>query len=165
MAEYKEWNDENERWGDGKKYRIKYYKGLGTSTSKEGKEYFSNIDEHFKEFEWSDGDGTRLDMASDKKKSEERRNWILDTYSPTAIPAFGPKVSFQQFVDEELIHFSNADNVRSIPNAIDGLKPSQRKVLYVCFKKNLKNEIKVAQLAGYIAEQTSYHHGEQVRIK
>ncbi|GMH88134.1 hypothetical protein TrVE_jg13240 [Triparma verrucosa] len=161
MAEYKEWNDENERRGDGKKYRIKYYKGLGTSTSKEGKEYFSNIDEHFKEFEWSDGDGTRLDMAFDKKKSEERRNWILDTYSPTAIPAFGPKVSFQQFVDEELIHFSNADNVRSIPNAIDGLKPSQRKVLFACFKKNLKNEIKVAQLAGYIAEQTSYHHGEQ----
>jgi DNA topoisomerase II len=43
---------------------------------------------------------------------------------------------------------------------IDGLKPSQREVLFACFKRNLSNEIKVAQLTGYVAEQTGYHHGE-----
>lgn len=32
---------------------------------------------------------------------------------------------------------------------MDGFKPSQRKVLFACFKRNLKSEIKVAQLAGY----------------
>lgn len=37
----------------------------------------------------------------------------------------------------------------------------QRKVLYACFKRNLKQELKVAQLAGYVSEQTAYHHGEQ----
>ena len=36
----------------------------------------------------------------------------------------------------------------------------QRKVLYACLKRNLKDEIKVAQLAGYVAEHTGYHHGE-----
>lgn len=50
-----------------------------------------------------------------------------------------------------MIHFSISDNVRSIPSLVDGLKPSQRKVLFACFKRNLINEIKVAQLAGYVA--------------
>ena len=54
-----------------------------------------------------------------------------------------------------------ADNVRSIPSMVDGLKPGQRKVLFGSFKRNLKNEIKVAQLSGYISEHTAYHHGEQ----
>ena len=58
-----------------------------------------------------------------------------------------------------MIHFSISDNVRSIPSLVDGLKPSQRKVLFACFKRNLVNEIKVAQLAGYVAEHSAYHHG------
>lgn len=53
-----------------------------------------------------------------------------------------------------------ADNVRSIPSVIDGFKPGQRKVMFGCFKRNLKSEAKVAQLVGYISETTAYHHGE-----
>ena len=69
-------------------------------------------------------------------------------------------VSIKQFVYEDLIHFFESDNIRSIPSAIDGLKPSQRKVLYCCFKRKLENEIRVAQLAGYVSEHGAYHHGE-----
>ena len=50
--------------------------------------------------------------------------------------------------------------MRSIPNICDGLKISQRKILYSAFKKNLTNEIKVAQFSGYVSEQSCYHHGE-----
>lgn len=57
-------------------------------------------------------------------------------------------MNYSEFVNKELILFSMADNIRSIPSVVDGLKPSQRKVLFSCFKRNLKNEIKVAQLAG-----------------
>lgn len=64
------------------------------------------------------------------------------------------------FVNKELILFSMADNIRSIPSVADGLKPGQRKVLFGCFKRNLTKEIKVAQLAGYVSEKTAYHHGE-----
>jgi len=53
-----------------------------------------------------------------------------------------------------------ADNQRSIPSLIDGLKPGQRKIIFCCFKRNLKHEIKVAQLAGYVSEHSAYHHGE-----
>ena len=43
---------------------------------------------------------------------------------------------------------------------MDGLKPSQRKILFSCIKRNLKEEIRVAQLAGYVSEHAAYHHGE-----
>ena len=70
-------------------------------------------------------------------------------------------IPISDFVNKELILFSMADNIRSIPSVADGLKPGQRKVLFGCFKRNLKNEIKVAQLAGYVSENSAYHHGEQ----
>ena len=41
-----------------------------------------------------------------------------------------------------------------------GLKPGQRKVLFTCMKRNDKHEVKVAQLAGSVAELSAYHHGE-----
>ena len=69
-------------------------------------------------------------------------------------------ITVRDFVNKELILFSMADNIRSIPSVIDGLKPGQRKVIFSCFKRNLKTEIKVAQLVGYVSEHSAYHHGE-----
>ena len=43
---------------------------------------------------------------------------------------------------------------------VDGLKPTQRKVLFAAFKRNLVKEIKVAQFSGYVSEKSAYHHGE-----
>jgi DNA topoisomerase-2 len=72
----------------------------------------------------------------------------------------GEGVRYSQFINQEYILFSKADCERSIPHIMDGFKPSQRKVLFSCFKRKLKDEIKVAQLAGYIGEHSAYHHGE-----
>ena len=55
----------------------------------------------------------------------------------------GPKGSIFHPCD-----FSNSDNLRSIGNCIDGLKVSQRKILFSCFKRKLYYEIRVAQLSG-----------------
>lgn len=57
------------------------------------------------------------------------------------------EVPISDFINKELILFSMADNVRSIPSVVDGFKPGQRKVLFACFKRKLKNEIKVRPLA------------------
>lgn len=70
------------------------------------------------------------------------------------------EISFSDFINRELILFSMADNVRSIPSVADGLKPGQRKIIWGCFKRKLKKEIRVAQLVGYISEVAAYHHGE-----
>lgn len=51
--------------------------GLGTSTAKEGKEYFRDIDKHKKSFIWSDEqDGEAIELAFSKKKIEARKNWL-----------------------------------------------------------------------------------------
>lgn len=153
MPEYNEWRktvDSDEL----KKWKVKYYKGLGTSTASEAKEYFRAFSKHLRPFCWkSDTDGERLDMVFDKERAGDRKDWILDEYDEEACvvvdPTLDNEVSFEDFVDKEMIHFSHADNIRSVPSVVDGLKPSQRKVLYACFKRNLKSEIKVAQLTGY----------------
>ena len=73
-------------------------------------------------------------------------------------------MTYTNFVDSRLIDFSIDDCKRSLPHLLDGLKESQRKILYSIFLKKLKfssKTLKVAQLAGYVAEKTGYHHGEQ----
>jgi DNA topoisomerase II len=167
LAEYNDWRTTIED-SEIRKWSIKYYKGLGTSTAAEAKAYFAAFDDHYRPYVWrSEADGDCIDLAFDKKRASDRRSWILKEYDATIslsrhlTKANG--VSFEQFVNKELIHFSHADCIRSIPSAIDGLKPSQRKVLFACFKRKLKSEMKVAQLAGYCSEQTAYHHGEAVR--
>ncbi|GKY92387.1 hypothetical protein MPSEU_000209600 [Mayamaea pseudoterrestris] len=159
MAEYRAWKDSLSP-ADATKYVIKYYKGLGTNTSVEARDYFANFDKHMRPFCWiSDADGEALDMVFDKERAAERRNWMIDLYDED-VGVDGDTVSYEDFINKEMIHFSHADNLRSLPSVIDGLKPSQRKVLYACFKRKLNSEMKVAQLSGYCAEHTAYHHGE-----
>ena len=139
------------------------YKGLGTSTPAEAKEYFLSFIHHYRPFRWEENDGESIDLAFEKTRADDRKEWILNVYdekSTISVDESDGSVTYGDFVDNELIHFSNANNIRALPSVIDGLKPSQRKILHACFKRNLKDEIKVAQLAGYCAEHTAYHHGE-----
>jgi hypothetical protein len=271
------------------RWAVKYYKGLGTSTSAEGRAYFSDLRRHRVPFRWGGpADGGAIQMAFAKDQVAARKAWltaapadgdgagraaaaprVLESTSAPAgdnryddatavlhpgMPALGlgleaaaagaaaqlatadtagrpaapvaplgapPRdlpggasetaVTYGDFVHRELIEFSRADLVRSIPSVLDGLKPSQRKVLHACFRRagssggggggggagravategeagndgeeasngsggdaaarpapgraapapSLGPEVKVAQLAGYVAEHTAYHHGE-----
>eukprot|EP01041_Mallomonas_annulata_P004201 gene4201-8354_t len=157
IPEYQTWRELHE---EGKGWKIKYYKGLGTSTSAEAKEYFSNLQTHEIDFVWDELSDNVIDMAFSKKRVEDRKQWLLALEAGTHIDYAVDQISYDKFVNHELILFSHADNQRSIPHFMDGFKPSQRKVLYSCFKRNLRQEIKVAQLAGYISEHSAYHHGE-----
>lgn len=102
-----------------------------------------------------------VDMAFNKKRADERKEWLKTCTSTTFMDTSGEIITVKDFINKELILFSMADNVRSIPSVIDGLKPGHRKILFSCFKRKLKGEIKVAQLSGYVAEHSAYHHGEQ----
>lgn len=142
------------------KWASKYYKGLGTSTPQESKEYFHADTMKLMVFHWDDYCLGNIDKAFSKVRAEDRKAW-LSAYTGQQVDIFTlDRVTYSDFIDKELIEFSMYDNHRSIPHVMDGLKPSQRKVLFSCFKRNLTEEIKVAQLAGYVAEHSSYHHGE-----
>ncbi|KDD76869.1 subunit A of DNA gyrase/topoisomerase IV, partial [Helicosporidium sp. ATCC 50920] len=157
VPEYEAWCEERDRRG----WSVKYYKGLGTSTAAEAKTYFAALERHRKEFVWhGQEDGQALEMAFSKKKVEERKEWLRAFVPGTFLDHAATRIAYSDFVNRELILFSRADLERSIPSAVDGLKPGQRKILFACFKRNLKKDIKVAQLAGYVAEKSAYHHGE-----
>ena len=49
---------------------------------------------------------------------------------------------------------------RAIPHMIDGLKPSQRKILFTALKTAKNNRIKTASLSGNTISQANYHHGD-----
>ena len=146
--------------------KIKYYKGLGTSTGAEAKEYFSNMRRNVIPFKTSvdptyDIDAIHLVFEKGKDAANNRKEWLLktDNISPIEYDS-SAGVTYAEFIHRELRLFSLASVIRAIPDSIDGLKPSLRKILYACLKRNLTDDVKVAQLAGYVAEHTAYHHAE-----
>ena len=142
-------------------WKIKYYKGLGTNTTQEAKEYFKNLDHYTVTYSWDNkGSDDAIKLAFSKDYVEERKKWLRKYDSDNIIERSQKIIPYYDFINKELIHFSNNDNLRSIPVMCDGLKPSHRKVLYAGFKKNLISDIKVSQFVGYISEHSAYHHGE-----
>jgi DNA topoisomerase-2 len=143
--------------------QVKYYKGLGTSTSAEAKEYFKMIDRLTVSFEKDDTTDESMSLAFAKPMADARKEWLVKhmTKPPPGVP-YGnvKKLPVTEFIHRDLANFSAEDIHRSIPHMMDGLKPSQRKVIYACLKRGLSSDMKVAQLAGYVAEHTAYHHGE-----
>jgi DNA topoisomerase-2 len=154
-GEYEIWKNSN----DIKGWKIKYYKGLGTSTSSEFKEYFEN--KKVVEFV-STGENSRnaIDMVFNKKRAQDRKTWLEGYDRELYLDTNQSNISYEEFISKEMIHFSKYDCDRSIPNMIDGLKTSQRKILFTAFKRKLTQEIKVAQFSGSVSEISSYHHGE-----
>jgi DNA topoisomerase-2 len=158
MPQYEDWK---ERHANDKGWRHKYYKGLGTSTAEDAQIYFGNLDDHLREFEtMKQEEEEMIDLAFSKKKADARKTWLGNFVPGTYLDHSTKTLTYDDFVNKELILFSMADNLRSIPSVIDGLKPGQRKVMYACFKRNLIRDTKVVELAGYVSENTAYHHGE-----
>lgn len=153
-GEFDKWKQSN----DITKYTVKYYKGLGTSTSKEFKEYFEK--KKIVYFNRTENCCNTIDMVFNKKRANDRKEWLSKYDREIYLNTSEKNVTYHEFINNDLIHFSKYDNERSIPNIADGLKISLRKILYSAFKKNLKTEIKVAQFSGYVSEHSGYHHGE-----
>ncbi|RDA91634.1 hypothetical protein CP533_0054 [Ophiocordyceps camponoti-saundersi (nom. inval.)] len=159
QPQYQEWKESHKE--ELSRWQSKYYKGLGTSSNEDAQVYFTNLDEHLKEFQTMRPDEAELfDLAFSKKKADARKEWLGNFVPGTFLDHSGKSITYGDFINKELILFSMADNMRSIPSIVDGLKPGQRKVIYACFKRNLVKDKKVVELAGYVSEQTAYHHGE-----
>jgi DNA topoisomerase-2 len=156
-GEYEEWRNNNETKG----WSIKYYKGLGTSTKIEFREYFQ--EKKFVGFEYTGvTSDNAIDMVFNKKRADDRKSWLETVYNRKSfVDTRKQMIPYEEFIDKELIHFSKYDCDRSIPNLMDGLKISLRKILFCAFKKHLTTEIKVAQFTGYVSENSLYHHGEE----
>lgn len=155
-------------------YNIRYFKGLGTSKKEDAQDTFKRLNDLKVDYFYKDtlcDDAILLAFEKDKntkasrgeevvKCTDKRKLWLANYDKNAYIDVKEMKVSYQDLINKELVHFSIYDNTRSIPNMCDGLKPSQRKILYYMLHKNITQTIKVAQLSGYISAETGYHHGE-----
>lgn len=195
LSDYETWRESPAATG----YKVKYYKGLGTSTSMEAKEYFVDINSKLISYFWENvdkdikakfsdksdskdeedaleendisgnvgyfipkhDDDDAIRLAFDKTRADDRKKWLMCYDRSNVLKNEMKVIPYYDFIHYELIHFSNEDLIRSIPSVIDGLKPSQRKILYGAFLRGLdKDEVKVAQLAGFVSDRAAYHHGE-----
>lgn len=155
--EYDKWKSNTSGY---KSWSVKYYKGLGTSTAQEARDYFRDFERCKITYSYDKTNKTDIELAFKKTLTNERKAWIQEGCISKKTLGGENTVNVSDFIHKDLRWFSIADNERSIPNVMDGLKPSQRKVLYA-LRKRTKGDIKVSQLSGYVSTETCYHHGEQ----
>ena len=148
-----------------KKDHIAYFKGLGTSEDSDIKEDFGRRVVQVNKDEKGD---TQVANIFAKEHTSYRKEWLTNFQPETSYPNIKDyqieQLDITSFLNKELILFSLEDCRRSIPSIMDGLKESQRKVLFGAFKENLKHTnppMKVAQFAAAVAKVSQYHHGEQ----
>ena len=156
-AEFGAWAKEK----DLNKWRIKHYKGLGTSTADEFRAYFRQMTNHTQQFT-TDSQSSALDDAFSRDEIDTRKQFILnykvdddDNYVDES-----NLINVDDFVQYQLGNYFLSSATRAIPSVVDGLKDVQRKILWVCLNRRSNEEIKVAQLAGAVAQKAAYHHGE-----
>ncbi|CAK7215809.1 DNA topoisomerase 2 [Sporothrix curviconia] len=160
IPEYDEWKETHQ--SEVKRWEHKYLKGLGSSSNEDAQVYFTNLDAHLKDFKVMQSDEAQLfDLAFSKKRADARKEWLGNFVPGTFLDQSAKSITYTDFVNKELILFSMADNMRSIPSVLDGFKPGQRKVIYTCFKKNYVKDQKVFELAGTVSKLAAYHHGDQ----
>lgn len=144
-------------------WKHKYYKGLATSTKEDVKEDF--MSSRTVCFLYDDTVDEAINLAFNEKLADERKKW-LESYIPVNNIEEYTTLNISDFINYEFIRFSLSDLARSIPRLIDGLKVSQRKAIWAAIinwkRKELTedNDFKVIRFANYVAERTSYHHGE-----
>ena len=126
MQEYEQWKQSiGLKSGD---WRIKYYKGLGTSTSEEAKAYFSDLKKHCIKFLWdSDSlDSSLIEMAFSKHESDGRKRWIESAGSLLKGNSSESMTSqewqrLSDFINRDLVLFSLASNLRVSQGSYDVL--------------------------------------------
>lgn len=137
-----------------------YYKGLGTSSSSEAKEYFSNSKKHTVSILFKDkGCHDILSESFGDSFADKRKEMIQNIDFDSFVDYEQEEVNVYNFCNNELVHFYYANITRTIPG-MDGLKPGQRKVLYTLFNDKKPTKYKVAELAAYTTGFAKYHHGE-----
>lgn len=154
-------------WFDGlqnkQSWTIKYYKGLATSTQKEGRVYFKNSRDHIRTFSAATQvDFNMLSMVFNKKEKEaanRRREWLKTFDESKCIPYDQIRqVSIERFLKEDMIHYSWLSVCRAIPACEDGFTPAARKCLWTFLKRGIIKDEKVCTLQSFVDRDTNYHH-------
>lgn len=147
----------------------KYIKGLGTIEKSLGQEMAKNIPEYLIPFQpLQESENDLIDQTFNKDRSDDRKVWINATKTleydaeEEQSNRLANGLNITEYINKDVAEFSRYNLEISIPSIMDGFKPSQRKIMFTAFKKNVTNPegIKVAQLGPMVAQLTAYKHGE-----
>lgn len=140
---------------------VEYYKGLGTISAEKAREVFG---QHLTEYTPDPtSDVCRVDLAFSRSKADARKRW-LGVNPETLDGGVYPEQTIDSFIDNKLRQHAIANCARTLPSLMDGLKESQRKIVWIILTRGpgpKSEKLKVAQLGGRVAEHSEYQHGEQ----
>ncbi len=182
--EYEQWyKNQNQKVKD--ELKIDFYKGLGgfEPRSSDTKDLFVNPQilkyDYLPQSEDPEStDDDYMKLAFHKKESQKRKGWITrdmiklydNNFDEINVDEDDVKeffdyqsegiIDLSTFIDRQLVLFSREDLKRSLPCVFDGLKISNRKILYTCLSHNIDKPVKVIILSGKVIEVSQYHHGD-----
>lgn len=160
--QYQEWFKTH----DESKYDIKYYKGLATHNDEETVHMFSSFNDHLYTFNMDDAAKERLKIfyGEDTAPRKVELAKPLEELPPELVMEQLESLSYDvtDWLNGQTKEYQLDNLQRKLNHVIDGETESARKIhdgAYKAFKT--RTAMKVAQLAGFIAEHECYHHGEQ----
>eukprot|EP00741_Cyanophora_paradoxa_P022019 tig00021433_g21256.t1 len=148
MPEYEKWRDSPASRG----WSVKYYKGPPPprpalrAAGPDGEAAPDRVRAH------RPHDDEAIELAFSSKRVDERKKWLSTAPRGPSSTRQPLAAALKEFVDKELILFSQARRPRLArrPRA-SRRQADNRKILFACFKRRLREDVKVAQLAGYIS--------------
>lgn len=155
--EYRRWIEEHGE-NVASRYTIEFYKGLGTHDEVKGEvtQMFRNIDQKIKTYVF-DNDFLKNMTIYYGKETASRKKVLATNVDEEHDDELIEPISKQFVIDTKLYQRDNI--IRKLLNLIDGFVTSRRKVFFAARKQG-RNKIKVAGLAGIAVEHADYHHGE-----
>ena len=144
-------------------YEIDYIKGLATIEKYDTEQYFDHFSNSEIKVDFDEASKETLDLAFSKRREDDRKAWIGSITEDTHLERVpGKMISCSDFINTDLCLYSFDNCVRSIPSLVDGLKPTQRKILCAMFKMGQKayGKIKVTELGGLVTKSMKYEHGD-----
>lgn len=145
-------------------WNVQHLKGLGTSLRSDTINYFKAMNNfHLKKLVADSETKDLINHIFNPSDSNWRKEWLLKPMETDRLDYNADSMEISRYLRTEMYDYSSYNIKRAIPSAIDGLKVSQRKVIYGCFKKfstPTTDKVRVAQLASFVSEKTNYAHGE-----
>lgn len=140
------------------KWEVKYYKGLATHNDDEAIHMFQEYDSSLYTITYDDLAAKTFEIYYGKDP-DLRKIELVIRRPPVVINNMS--LSCTEHLQSHTKEFQLDNIMRKLPHIYDGLNPARRKILCGSRNRFLSNngEVKVFQLAGYIAEKMNYHHG------
>lgn len=162
LNSFKKWMNRNP-----KGWKFKYCKGLGSSNEKDIKrDIKANLVEDISTVNLIYTSNTDIAMyTAFGEDPNVRKEWIK-TYNEYEGIENIRDLKIEDFINKEMIEHPIVNTSRSIPG-MDGLKESQRKIMYTALYKwkNNEEEIKTNDLVNRAVTFTNYHYGPKSLIE